>query len=27
VLAAEKRAITRLRLVPADDHEPDRGDG
>jgi putative hemolysin len=26
VLAAEKRAITRLRLVPVDDHEPDRGD-
>ena len=27
VLAAEKRAITRLRLVPADDQRPDAGDG
>jgi putative hemolysin len=27
VLAAEKRAITRLRLVPVDDQKPDGGDG
>jgi CBS domain containing-hemolysin-like protein len=27
VLAAEKRAITRLRLVPADHQKPDSSDG